>query len=32
MHALDFITSQYEKIRLLKQTERSAVWLAAAPQ
>ena len=32
MHALDFITSQYEKIRLLKQSERSAVWLAAAPQ
>lgn len=32
MHALDFITSQYKKIRLLKQTERSAVWLAAAPQ
>ena len=32
MHALDFITSQYEKIRLLKQTERSEVWLAADQQ
>lgn len=32
MHALDFITNQYEKIRLLKQTERSEVWLAADQQ
>ncbi len=32
MYALDFITSQYEKIRLLKQTERSEVWLTADPQ
>ena len=32
MHALDFISSQYKKIRLLKQTERSEVWLAADQQ
>ena len=32
MYALDFITSQYKKIRLLKQTERSEVWLTADPQ
>ena len=28
MNALDFLSSQYEKIRLLKQTDHSEVWLA----
>lgn len=32
MHALDFINSRYEKIRLLKQNDRSTVWLAADQQ